>query len=100
MGDYFTARSGGSTTRSQLSSTRSGERHAGRERGSFPSSSAAPGNNTAASTGAGDNVSGALKRAPKRAPKPPQPQEPRELVQEVVTIFTRPETVASGTSIA
>jgi len=67
--DYHTARSGCSTTRSQLSTGRSGDKRT-----------------TSAGASPADGVS---KRSPKRAPKSRHPQEP-DPPHEKVTIFTRP----------
>jgi len=78
--EYFTARSGCSTTRSQLSSTRSGERKADRERGAARSSFGAA--VASISPGRSDPASSNMKRSPKRAPKPPP---------DTITIFTRPD---------
>mmetsp|Transcript_139070 Transcript_139070/g.444134 ORF Transcript_139070/g.444134 Transcript_139070/m.444134 type:complete len:311 (-) Transcript_139070:97-1029(-) len=81
--DFYTARSGCSTTRSQISTTRSGGERLLR------------GHDVADSTGGAEQpVVASIKRSPKRAPKPTPPQERREPPPDTVTIFTRPDAVA------
>jgi len=98
--DYLTARSGASTTRSQISS---GDRaraaaHASASAAAVPGTAsglavpgagnAAAGSAAAAAYTSADAAAGGSKRAPK--PPPPPPQE------EKVTIYTRPADVAAG----
>mmetsp|Transcript_60401 Transcript_60401/g.128013 ORF Transcript_60401/g.128013 Transcript_60401/m.128013 type:complete len:314 (-) Transcript_60401:325-1266(-) len=83
--EYYTARSGGSTTRSQISSARSGGH---RSAALDSAASGTPGSTFGESQGIN-------KRSPKRAVavKPSPPQERRETGPDVVTIFTRPDQV-------
>jgi len=85
--DYLTARSGASTTRSQISS---GDRARAAATATNASTAVASGS---AMASVGDAAAGASKRAPKKPPPPPQ--EP-----EKVTIFTRPDMVAPRGSAA
>jgi len=98
--DYLTARSGASTTRSQISSGdraraaassgTAGGAAAASGHGAAAAASSASGGPAAAAAALGDAAVGGSKRA---APKKPPP--PQELIEKV-TIYTRPEAAAAG----
>lgn len=95
--DYHTARSGASTTRSQISS---GDRRAAAAAATAAMGSPTAGASTLAPPAAhqGDAAAGGAGGGtlPKFAPKPPPSRQPPVALQEQVTIFTRPGDAAAS----